>query len=105
MRVWKTIVQQADDGMLLACDTIEHEGKFWLVPEWLAGPIPGTERPARLVGLRAGLPLGNAGPDYPADFLLSIPLSRDTLAGGTAQGFDVIIEPDIIQTGADTDYH
>jgi hypothetical protein len=23
---------------ILQCDTIEHEGKIWLVPKWLASP-------------------------------------------------------------------
>jgi len=47
--------QRADDGELLEADTIEYEGKLWIVPEWLAGPTKGTEMPARIICLAAFL--------------------------------------------------
>jgi hypothetical protein len=102
MKVFITLVRQADDDEIVACDTIEHEGKFWLVPEWLTGPIAGTEKPARLIGLH-GLPTQPAGLTYRqyhpnADSVLLIPLSKDTLAGGTAQGLDAIHAPDITRS-------
>ncbi len=92
-KVFKTLVHQA----LLATDTIEYEGKLWLVPEWLAGPIQGTERPARIIGLH-GLVTEKAHPPYDkdVDMILLIPLSKDTLAGGTAQGLVVIQAPNIV---------
>jgi hypothetical protein len=37
------LIIREDDGALLRGDTIEYEGKLWLVPEWLAGPTKGTE--------------------------------------------------------------
>jgi hypothetical protein len=96
MNVLKTVIQQWDDGSILLCDTIEWQGKLWLVPEWLAGPEPRTERPARIIGLH-GLMLQKAHPPYQADYMLGTPLSKDTLAGGTAQGLDVIQAPDIVR--------
>jgi hypothetical protein len=97
VKILKTLILMAEDGAILACDTIEHEGKLWLVPEWLEGPIAGTERPARIIGLH-GLPLQKPSPNYQADYSLPIPLSRDTLAGGTEQGLDVIEAPEIVRT-------
>jgi hypothetical protein len=51
MKILKTLIQRVDDGELLAADTIEYEGKLWIVPEWLAGPTKGTEMPARIICL------------------------------------------------------
>lgn len=96
MDIKQTVILQHDDGSLLLCDTIEWQGKLWLVPEWLAGAEKGTERPARLIGLH-GLPLQKAHPPYQADYMLSTPLSKDTLAGGRGQGLDVVEAPDIFR--------
>jgi hypothetical protein len=97
MKKLKTLIHIFEDGTLLACDTIVHDKKLWLVPEWLTGPQPNTERPARLIGLH-GLQINtrtSTGASV-ADQELLIPLSKDTLAGGTAQGLVVIEAPDII---------
>jgi hypothetical protein len=97
MDILKTLIQQWDDGSILLCDTIEWQGKLWLVPEWLAGPEAGTERPARVIGLH-GLPLQKPLPPYQADWQLITPLSKDALAGrSTYQGLDVREAPDIIR--------
>jgi hypothetical protein len=97
VNILKTVILQHDDGSIFLCDTIEWQGKLWLVPEWLAGPEPRTERPARIIGLH-GLVLQKPGPNYQADYMLTLPLSKDTLAGrSTYQGLDVREEPDIVR--------
>lgn len=97
MKIYKTIIQRFEDGALLECDTVEYQGELWLVPAWIEGPMPGTEQPARLIGLPTGLPLSEPGPEYEADYLLSSPLSKATLAGhAEAQGYTVIQRPDLI---------
>jgi hypothetical protein len=95
-KISKTLIQVEDQ--IAVCDTIEHAGQLWLVPEWLRGPIPGTEKPARLISLH-GLPKQPPIGEYAAmaDRHLIIPLSRDTLSGGTAQGLVVVEAPDIIR--------
>lgn len=80
-------------------DTIEHEGKLWLVPAWTRSPIPGTLRPLRIICLD-GLPMQppdtRKGPrDY--DRVLTQPLDKDTLEGGTSQGLVVVEKPDMIR--------
>lgn len=97
MKILKTLVMISDDGSIYTCDTIEHEGNLWLVPEWRADSATGIERPSRIIGLH-GLPLQKPGPNYQGDFLLPIPLSRATLAGSTAQGLVVIEAPDIARS-------
>lgn len=97
MKVSKTLIQITDDGSLEACDTIVHEGKLWLVPHWLKGPTEETERPAYMICVH-GLPMNQRSANYSAavDRELLIPLSRETLAGGTSQGLAVIDQPDLI---------
>ena len=31
MKILKTLIQRADDGELMEADTIEYEGKLWIV--------------------------------------------------------------------------
>ena len=102
MKILKTLIQRADDGELLEADTIEYEGKLWIVPEWLAGPTKGTEMPARIICLD-NLQTAKPGPRYWADLVLSVPLSKDFLEGrALMQGVAVIEKPDIFRR-ADTD--
>jgi hypothetical protein len=75
----KTIILREDDGELLLGETIEYEGKLWIVPAWLPGPTQGTERPVRIIcvdGLLSEPPEQYQGK---ADFYLSTPLSKETL--------------------------
>jgi hypothetical protein len=99
----ETLIQRADDGELLEADTIEYEGRLWIVPEWLAGPTKGTEMPARIICLD-NLQTAKPGPRYWADLVLSIPLSKDFLEGrALIQGVAVIEKPDIFRR-VDTDF-
>jgi hypothetical protein len=92
-----TIVLCEEDGALLACDTIEHENKLWLVPEWIEGPIPGTESPSRIICLE-GLALVKPDARYQADWALQQPMSRAVLAGQKImQGVVVIEKPDVVR--------
>ena len=93
MKIWKTLVR-VEGSAILAVDTIEYKGKLWLVPEWTVEHATGTRRPTRLIGLRFGLPLMKPGPNS-AHLQLAISLNKDTLAGRTARGFDVIEAPDV----------
>lgn len=96
MDIIKIVFQLWDDGSILLGDAIQWSGKLWLVPEWIAGPLPKTEKPARIISLH-GLVLQKPGPNYQADYMLTIPLSKATLAGDTYQGLVVIEAPDIVR--------
>ena len=58
-------------------DTIEYEGKFWLVPDWIYNTNEGWKRPERLILLNS-LPYMKIPPENPisaeADFLLGYPI-------------------------------
>jgi hypothetical protein len=104
--VRKIAFLKADGGSLFIGDAIEHEGKLWLVPEWLEGPTKGTECPARIVCLD-GMPLNKPGPAYQdrVDLVLSTPLHTDILEGRRVSQNPLVIErPDII-LNVDTDFH
>jgi len=47
-KIFKTAVP-SDNGTIHTVDTIEYEGKLWLVPQWLDKPKEGLSRPARII--------------------------------------------------------
>ena len=55
MKILKTMIFFTDvpDGTIHQCDTIEHEGHFWLVPQWLEARSEGWRRPTRIIRLDA----------------------------------------------------
>jgi hypothetical protein len=72
--IFKTMV--SDGKSIFPIDTIEHEGKLWLVFEWLAPPSKEWREPARLVCL-SNLPYRDLrGQGFPTDFSLSHPLPK-----------------------------
>ena len=106
MAVRKVMFMNSDGGALFIGDAIEHEGKLWLVPEWLEGPTKGTECPTRIVCLD-GMPLSKPGPQYQdrANWFLSTPLHTEILKGRRVSQNPLVIErPDIILR-VDTNFH
>jgi hypothetical protein len=100
VKITKTLIQIAEEGVILACDTVEHRGKLWLVPHWFVGPVEGSEQPMRIIYVH-GLPMQKLDQEHQtvADRQLLIPLSRATLEGSTAQGLVVIEGPEITHYG------
>jgi len=83
-------------GHLLKCDTIEWQGKFWLVPEWIENHSTGKMRPVRIICLDSlphrVLPLG--APDH---FALDIPIPKCVFDGKIPQEtpFEIVENPAI----------
>jgi len=99
MTITKTLAIVVGESQPRVFDTVEYEGKLWLVPSWIRSPIPGTSQPLRIMCLD-GRPMQPAdtrqGPrEY--DRVLAPPLDKDTLEGGIAQGLVVIERPDMIR--------
>jgi hypothetical protein len=106
MTVRKTVITVKEDGQQFIADTIPHDDKWWIVPEWLQGPTAGTLCPARIISVDAQH-LTAAGPPYQdrADWALETPLSRDILDGRRVSQSPLVIErPDIILR-VDQDFH
>jgi hypothetical protein len=101
MVVRKIMVMQKEDGTVVRCHTIEHQGKIWLIPAWRPGPEKGTRCPARMISLE-GLSLEEARPQLQVDHVLLTPLSRDILDGNRASRNPLVIErPDIVLRDSD----
>ena len=66
------------DGDIQSMDTIEHEGAFWLVPEWLDFPARGISMPRRIVSLAT---LRHERMSGKPDFLVSDPVPRFVFDG------------------------
>ena len=94
MRVYRTIIQIEDDGSSGLCDMIEYQGEMWLVPEWLPGSRPKTERPARIIYVPKDR-LKSATSSYQADYFLESPVSKDALAGRQTADSRVVENPTI----------
>ena len=87
----------ASDGILYRIDTIRHEGKLWLVPEWFDNPKAGWRKPVRIVCMN-GLPHQET-PGGPTDFVLNAGIPKsvfdDPAQPQSESGYLVIERPDI----------
>jgi hypothetical protein len=102
MKYKKTLVG-CDNGTVYHVDTIEHQGKLWLVPEWLASPDAGWTKPARIVRLDT-LHHDAIDGDFGFDYILIGSMPKAVLDGQlspeTSTSFEVIEKPDIsFETG------
>lgn len=92
MNILTALIQIEDDGSLALIDMIRFEGQFWLVPEWLPGREPKTERPARIIAVENH---ELEGPANGADRVLNTPMSRAVLAGQGTTGRRVVESPPV----------
>src|SRR4051812_15118997 len=65
---------------VLRIDVIEHEGDFWLVPQWLTANDGTHQRPARMISLTT-IRHQRLDSGEPADFVLNDPLPEYLLEG------------------------
>ncbi len=102
MKIYQTLVRFLEGGETTEVDTIEYEGKLWLVPEWFYMPTEGVTIPARIIQLDSLAYQIVESPivDCPnVDYVLNDPLSIKLLNGltQTQEGLEVVvlIRPDI----------
>ena len=97
MKIFKTVVSFIGEINRYKVDTIEYEGKMWLVPVWLDSETEDISMPARIICLD-NLPYQKIqeGTDY--HFVLNCPIPR-SIVGGKNQNYKeiwVIERPNII---------
>jgi len=94
---------EKNEGEIVQCDTIEYEGKFWLVGEWLDSPELGVTKPKRLICLET-LPHQKTIGSKHGDFVLNHPIPREVFDGQIPQKSEVVYvvveDPDIQEEGA-----
>jgi hypothetical protein len=99
MKILKTMMffSDCDEGTIYKVDTIEYQGKRWLVPEWLDNAREGWRSPARIICI--DLLKHQNSPGGPADFVLNDGIPKAVFDGQIppqSEGFYVVIErPDI----------
>ncbi len=97
-KIYQTLIYLEGGTGTFLVDTIEYDGKMWLVPRWLEAPSEGWKTPARIVLLDSldhqEIPAGD-----PADYLLKSPMPKDVFEGRIpkeSEGEFVVIErPDV----------
>lgn len=94
-QIFKTMVP-TDSGTIEKVDTIEHENKMWLVPNWLDQPGLKLTRPNRLI-LLDSLPHEKAQ-IAGCQYVLNTPLPKELFEMSPltekAKGFVVVDLPD-----------
>jgi hypothetical protein len=95
MTVLKTLIAIEGTNEICRVDTIQYEGKLWLVPEWLESPTQGWKKPKRII-LLDGLQYQRLRPgDLRGNFLLNAPIPRAVIDGRAPNAEDngyVVIE-------------
>jgi hypothetical protein len=99
MDIFKTMVAFEGEDTIVTVDTIEYQGKMWLVPEWLDLETGEWTVPARIVLLGSLLPHPKDSPGGEWDFVLNRPISRAVFRGqippGQEEKYVVIERPNI----------
>ena len=97
MKIFKTMV--IVDGAINQIETIEYEGYYWLVPDWLVSPDGKQMRPLRIISLatipHTGKPEGAA-----PHFVVSGPVPKSVFDGVAPKGqealFRIVEQPQIV---------
>jgi hypothetical protein len=86
-------------GSLLMADAIEHEGKLWLVPNWLDVPDGKSKTPTRIIRFD-NLRYSDLRGKSLIDFLLQVPMPDELFGFETPTspvvGFEFRESPDIL---------
>ncbi len=79
-KIYQTLIYFEVGAGIFLIDTIEYDGKMWLVPDWLEAPSEGWKTPARIILLDSlyhqPFPSGSR-----YDFLLKLPMPKDVFEG------------------------
>ena len=97
-KIYQTLIYFEVGAGTFLIDTIEYDGKLWLVPSWLETPSEGWKTPARII-LLDSLYHQAIPPGGQYDFLLKLPMPKDVYEGRIpkeSEGEYVVIErPDV----------
>lgn len=95
MKIFTTMVML--DNEIHSVDTIEYEGKFWLVPNWLDSRDEGWTMPERIVLLdtlpHKRIECGN--PDFLVEYSIPKSVFFGQIPKESKYNFVVIMHPDI----------
>jgi hypothetical protein len=100
MRIFSTLVAVEHEG-IFSFDTIEYEGKLWLVPEWIDGkPQKGFSMPVRIICLERLKLVGPRSSVQGDDYILNGAIPKSVIDGHIPPNFEhiylIIERPEII---------
>ena len=93
-KIYQTLISFEGGNERFLVDTIEYDGKMWLVTNWLEAPSEGWKTPARII-LLDSLYHQAIPPGGQYDFLLKLPMPKDVYEGRIpkeSEGEYVVIE-------------
>lgn len=89
----------SETGAIYQCDAIEHEGKLWLVPEWLDVPAQGVTKPRRIIRMDTLRHQPMSNPAYGMDYILNDCMPTAVLDGTAppeqARQYEIVELPEI----------
>ena len=89
MQIFNTIAaitgDPSEDGFVHRFDTIEHEGHWWIVPEWTEEIATKQKAPSLLIRPARGLVRATQ-----TDFSSPFPIPKAVLGGHQVQGWIVV---------------
>jgi hypothetical protein len=88
-----------DDKSEHLVDTIEYEGKTWIIPHWFENTVRGTKIPTRIVAIDALPHKKNPSGSPDGDFVVTAPFPKAVFDGYASEEmktqFDVIDRPSL----------
>jgi hypothetical protein len=99
MKIFQTVAMNPETGALEKCDSVEFEGKLWLIANWYDIPARGVRQPARLIRFDTLPHQTMTNPAYGADYVLNYPIPKELFAFETPKqavpGFEYVEMPEI----------
>ena len=84
---------------LYHCGAVEHEGEFWLVPNWIPFPSEGYAMPERMIQLKRFQHQLHESPNGDLDAMIGSPIPRALIDGPLSPEliarFGVLVRPEI----------
>jgi hypothetical protein len=76
-RRFRALIIGAENGTIDRCDGLEHEGKLWLVPQWLDVPALGVTKPARLIRFDSLAHQHTPDLKYGVEYVVNYPIPKE----------------------------
>lgn len=98
MKIFSALIFHEEGNGLFQADALCHEGKYWLVPNWVGTPASPKTNPVRLIlidSLPHNLQFGSPFGDIVVNVPIPIAVYEGRVRPSPESGFVVIENPDI----------
>lgn len=98
-RIFAVMIVGPEQGTTALCDGLEHEGKLWLVPQWLDVPGQGLTKPVRLIRFDQLEHTHSPGAKDGIEYVVNVPIPKTLFDIRTPKitepGFEVVDLPEL----------